>query len=146
VTSLAQDPGKQHTSLERVSSQQIGACVPPRRESPATVTHPLFLIAFVVIWGVDRAALLGSSVSPDVKGLSSSVCREAERFCKGTSGFWGSLFLLMVLAVASSVLLHYFLPSLLRVPVGEFLTVWPQSVGPLQTALGTSCLSPSQPP
>ncbi|XP_074739281.1 uncharacterized protein LOC141949497 [Strix uralensis] len=75
--------------------------------------------------GAGRAAVLCSSVSPDVTGLSSSVRRVVKWFCKGTSGFGGSPFLLQVLAVASfhpSALLP---PSLPRVPLGGFLGVWP---------------------
>ena len=101
VASLIGAPGKQHISLESVSSQQMGASVPLRRESPTTITRHLFLVALVVIRGADRAALLNSSISPDVMGLSSSVCRAVKQFCKGTSRFGGSLFLSQVLVLAS---------------------------------------------
>jgi len=70
-----------------------------------------------------------------------------KRFCQGTSGFGESLFLLLVLAIASFHSSALFAPpSLLCVPVGEFLAVWPWAAGPLLTALGTSYISPSQPP
>jgi len=61
----------------------------------------------VLIQGEDRTALLSSNVSPDVTGLSSLV-RRAKQFCKGTSGFRGSIFLLLLLAIAS-----FYLPALL---------------------------------
>lgn len=86
----------------------------------------------VVIQGADGPALLISSVSPGVKGPSFSVCRAVKWFWKGTSGFRGRLFLLLVLAVAS-IPLCYWTPSHLYVPVREFL-----AVGPLQAVLGIS--------
>lgn len=140
VTSLIQAPSKQHTSI----ACQVGRWVPLYlRESPI-ISHCLFLAMLVVIWGTDLSALLSSSISPDVMGLSPSVCGAVKRFCKGTSAFGGSLFLLLVLAAAS------FHPSTLLAPLpsvcargGIFGCL---AVGPLQAALGTSYLTPSQPP
>ena len=77
VTSLIWAPRKQHASLDSASGRQMGASVPLRRESPTTITHRLFLVALVVIWGADRAALLSSSASPDVTGLCSLQSGEA---------------------------------------------------------------------
>lgn len=64
--------------------------------------HPLsFLSCFGCYSGADWAGLVSSSISPDVTGLSSSVCRLVKRFCNGTPCFRGSLFLLLLLAIAS---------------------------------------------
>jgi len=140
VTSLIRAPGKQHTSLETASGQQMGASIPLRRKSPTTVTHRLFLVVLVVTWGAARAAVLSSSISPDEMGLSYSVCRAVQQLCKGTSGFRRSLFLLLVLAFAS------FHSSALLATLPTVCAVRPCAVGPLQTALAISYLSPSQPP
>jgi len=124
VTSLIQAPGKQHTSLESVSGRQMGACECLGRESPTAITRRLFLVVFAVLRGADRAAVLGSSVSPDVMGLSSSVCREVKWFCKGTSGVGEVSPSCWCLPLQASILLHYLSLSLLCVPLGEFLAVW----------------------
>ena len=50
------------------------------------------------------------------------------------------------LPLQASILLHHWPPSFLCVPVEEFLAVWPWAVGLVQAVLGTSCLSPTQPP
>lgn len=140
VTSLIRAPSKQHTSIEC----QVGRWVPLYLRVSPTISHHLFLAMLVVIRGTDLAALLSSSVSPDVMGLSPSVCGAVKWFCKGTSAFGGSLFLLLVLATAS------FHPSALLAPLpsvrargGIFGCL---AAGPLQAALGTSYLTPSQPP
>jgi len=51
----------------------MGASVPLRRESLTTITHCLFLVVLVAIRGADQAALLGSSISPDVMGKAPSL-------------------------------------------------------------------------
>ena len=141
MTSLVRVPSKQHASLDGVSGQQMGASIPLGRKSPAAIICHLFLVALVVIQGADQAAPLSSSISPDVMGLSFSVCRAVKWFGKGTSHFGGSVFLLLVLAIASfhsSVLLAP-LPSVCA-SGGVFGCL---AVGPLQTGLGTSYLTPS---
>jgi len=55
----------------------------------------------VVTQQADWAALLGSSISPDVTGLSSSVRRAVNPFRKGTSGIEGTVLLLLALVLAS---------------------------------------------
>lgn len=138
VTSLIQAHSKQHTSI----ACQVGRWVPLYlRESPI-ISHCLFLAMLVVIWGTDLAALLSSSISPDVTGLSLSVCGAVKQFCKGTSAFGGSLFLLLVLASFHPSALLAPLPSV-RACGGIFGCL---AAGPLQAALGTSYLTPSQPP
>lgn len=49
-----------------------------RAELPDGVTCHLFLLALVVVQGADGAALLNSSISPDVMGPSSSVLQGRE--------------------------------------------------------------------
>jgi len=144
VTSPIRAPSKQHTFPESVSGWQMGASVPLRRGSPSTITHCFFLVVLAVIQGADQTALLSSSIPPDVMGPSFSVCRAVKQACKGTSGFRGSLFLLLILAVAM------FLYIIARPPPpsvcagrGVFGCL---AVGSLQTALGTSYLTRSQPP
>ena len=87
--SLIWNHTEQHTSLETTSQQQIGASVPLGRESPTTITHHFFLLA-LVLRGADQAAWSGSSISPDVTGLSSSDCRAAKWFCKGEVWPWAA--------------------------------------------------------
>jgi len=106
---LIQTPGKKHASLEGASIWETDASVSLRRESPAIITHGLFLVVLIVTRQADWAALLSSSICPDVMGLSSSVRRAVNRFRKGTSGFEGSVFLLLVLVGPW--------------PVGEFFAV-----------------------
>lgn len=56
VAFLVQTPGKEYSSLESLSGQWMGTSVPLRRELPATITHCLFLVVLIVIWGVDPAS------------------------------------------------------------------------------------------
>ena len=116
----------------------MGAPVPLRRESPKTIARRLFLVVLVVIRGADRAASLSSSVSPGVTGLSSSVCRTVKQFLQGHLSLQGKFLPPAGSPLQPSILLPH---SLLCVLVGEFL-----AVGPLQTVLGTSYLTPPQPP
>lgn len=140
-TSLIWDSSKQHNSLESLSSWHTGVSVPLRKESPTTITHHIFLVVLFVIQGEDQAALLSFNISPHVTGLSSSVCRAVEQFCKSTSGFRGSVFLLLGFATAS------FHSSELLATLPLCVKVWEVSaVGPPQTVLGTRCLTLSQPP
>lgn len=58
VISLIRAPGKQQTSLK--SGWWMGTSVPLRRELPTTILHCLFLVALIVMYGADQAALLSS--------------------------------------------------------------------------------------
>lgn len=77
----------------------MGVSVPHKRESLITVTCHLFLVVLSSYMGL--AGLVSSSVFPYMTSASSSVHRTVKWFCKDTSGFWGSIFLLLVLAIAS---------------------------------------------
>ena len=115
------------------------------------VVHPwnpcpsycLFLIVLVVKQGTDWAALFSSSVSPDM-GPSPPGCTAVKPFGMGISGFRRSLFLQLVLALAS-----FHSPPLLCPPNsvcaggGVFGCL---AKGLLQSATGTGYPSPSQPP
>ena len=69
----------------------------------------------------------------------SSSARAPQASVEVSSSCWS-------LPLQASIHLWYCLPSLLFVPVGESFAVWPRAGGPLQTALGTSYLSPLQSP
>lgn len=125
VISLIQAPGKKNTCPEIAS----GASVLFRSELPATISCRLSL---VVIWEEDCAVLFSSSGSPDVTGLSFSVCRVVKRFCP--------------LAAPCHYKPKFFsitrpLPSVSFDGRGFGCL----AMGPLQTAFGTSYPIPSQP-
>lgn len=57
MISLIRAPGKQQTFLKSGSGQQMGASVPLRRESPATITCNLFLVGLIDTKGADQSCL-----------------------------------------------------------------------------------------
>lgn len=75
VTSLVWSPGRQHSSIENGSHQQMGASVSLRRLSPATITH--YLVVLVFVWRIDWVGLVITSVSPNVTGPASSGWKAA---------------------------------------------------------------------
>lgn len=56
-------PGRQQTSLERLSKWQIGASVPLSKQSPMTEILQLFLVALMVIWALGWTFLMSSPLS-----------------------------------------------------------------------------------
>lgn len=64
----------------------MSTSVPLTGESPAAITHSLFLVGLVVLWGADRAVLL----SPNPLQRVFSVSRGVKCFCKATSGCKGT--------------------------------------------------------
>lgn len=129
------------SSLECASAQRVSAwCL--SEESSTTITYCLsYLCCQSVAWRADGAALLSPRMSPDDTGSSLSLCKAAKLFCNGASGFWGSLFLLQVLAIVSvhSSALLAPLPSVCASrEVFDCLAVIP-----LQIVLGVSYSTPS---
>lgn len=56
-------PGRQQTSLERLSKWQIGASVLLSKQSPMTEILQLFLVALMVIWALGWTFLMSSPLS-----------------------------------------------------------------------------------
>lgn len=93
LTSAIQNSAEaEHFPRKHISSAI--ASIPLRNKSLPITTLCLFLVFPVVIWGAEGATFLSSSVTPDVTGLFSSVCRAEKQFYKGISGLGGILFLL----------------------------------------------------
>lgn len=78
----------------------------------------LFSVALVVAQGADWTALLRPSSSPEVTGLSSSVCRAVNGFCKGTSGFKEVSSSCWSLPLQASIIMYYWPPSYCVCAVG----------------------------
>lgn len=75
----------------------------------------------------------------------STKSRAPKWFCRDTSGFGGK----SLPAGPCHGKLPFFCifgPHPFSVCQQEFLAVWPWAVGPVQTVLGTSCLTPPQQP
>lgn len=87
------------TSLTQASISRD--CVGLANGCLCTSQKRIDLIVQIATQGADKVVFLSSSTSPDMTSLSSSVCRAMKWFCKGTSDFGGSVFLLQVVAIAS---------------------------------------------
>lgn len=121
----------------------MGASILHRRESCTTSTHRFVLVELAVTQGGDWSGLVRASILPEVMGPSWSVHRAVRWSFNGSSGFRGSLFFFLLLAVAgfNSFPLLACLPSVCTCG-GVFDGL---AVSPLQTALGTSYLTPPHP-
>lgn len=90
-----------------------------------------------------RTALFGFSVFSVMMGLSN--LRAAKWFCRDTSGF-GRKSLPVGPCRGKLPFFCIFGPHPFSMCQQEFLAVWPWAVGPVQTVLGTICLTPPQQP